>query len=161
MRMPKKNEHRDVFLRVRIYEKCSSHNHKTIKQHSKQTNTPRPIPSVIIILQTNTMTIVGKLAIKLPFASGRFVIVVRLRPRTFTNLPSASGNLIANFPLVMLLLIIKHDNECFNEYLKYDYKRCRLISILNIRILIRMNNYTMPHVFYQIYVTPRDILWLT
>ena len=36
MRMPKKNEHGDVFLRVRIYEKCSYHNHKTIKQHSKQ-----------------------------------------------------------------------------------------------------------------------------
>ena len=48
--MPKKNEHRDVFLRVRIYEKCSSHNHKRIKQHSNQTNTPRAIPSVIIIL---------------------------------------------------------------------------------------------------------------
>ena len=31
MGMPKKNEHRDVFLRVRIYEKCSSHDHKTIK----------------------------------------------------------------------------------------------------------------------------------
>jgi hypothetical protein len=45
MRMPKKNEHGDVFLRVRIYEKCSSHNHKTIKQHSKETNTPRVIPS--------------------------------------------------------------------------------------------------------------------
>ena len=36
MRMPKKNEHGDVFLRVCIYEKCSYHNHKTIKQHSKQ-----------------------------------------------------------------------------------------------------------------------------
>jgi hypothetical protein len=36
MSMPKKNEHRDVFLHVRIYEKCSYHNHKTIKQHSKQ-----------------------------------------------------------------------------------------------------------------------------
>ena len=34
--MPKKNEHGDVFLRVRIYEKCLYHNHKTIKQHSKQ-----------------------------------------------------------------------------------------------------------------------------
>ena len=34
--MPKTNEHGDVFLRVRIYEKCSYHNHKTIKQHSKQ-----------------------------------------------------------------------------------------------------------------------------
>ena len=51
MRMPKKNEHRDVFLRVRTYEKCSTHNYKTIKQHSNQTNTPRAIPSVIIILQ--------------------------------------------------------------------------------------------------------------
>jgi hypothetical protein len=30
------NERGDVFLRVRIYEKCSYHNHKTIKQHSKQ-----------------------------------------------------------------------------------------------------------------------------
>ena len=29
--MPKKNEHRDVFLCVRTYEKCSSHDHKTIK----------------------------------------------------------------------------------------------------------------------------------
>jgi hypothetical protein len=48
MRMPKKNEHGDVFLRVRIYEKCSSHNDKTIKQHSKQTNTPRVIPSAIM-----------------------------------------------------------------------------------------------------------------
>jgi arginine deiminase len=72
MRMPKKNEHGDVFLRVRIYEKCSSHNRKTIKQHSKQTNTPRAIPSVIIILQTNTMT---------------------------SREISDSGNLIANFPL--------------------------------------------------------------
>ena len=36
MRMPKTNEHGDVFLRVHIYEKCSYHNHKTIKQHSKQ-----------------------------------------------------------------------------------------------------------------------------
>ena len=36
MRMPKTNEHGDVFLRVRIYEKCSYYNHKTIKQHSKQ-----------------------------------------------------------------------------------------------------------------------------
>ena len=68
MRMPKKNEHGDVFLRVRVYEKCSSHNHKTITQHSNQTNTPRAIPSVIIILQTNNMStrLLGKLAIKLP-----------------------------------------------------------------------------------------------
>jgi hypothetical protein len=48
--MRKNNEHGDVFLRVRIYKKCSSHNHKRIKQHSNQTNTPRAIPSVIIIL---------------------------------------------------------------------------------------------------------------
>jgi hypothetical protein len=65
LRMPKKNEHGDVFLRVRIYKKCSSHNHKTIKRHSNQTNTPRAIPSVIIILQTNNMTR-GKLAINCP-----------------------------------------------------------------------------------------------
>jgi hypothetical protein len=45
MRMPKTNEHGDVFRRVRIYEKCSSHNHKTIKQYSKETNTLRAIPS--------------------------------------------------------------------------------------------------------------------
>ena len=38
----------------------------------------------------------GKLAIKFPDAEGRFV--------TFTNLPEAKGNLIANFPLVMLLV---------------------------------------------------------
>jgi hypothetical protein len=55
MRMPKKNEHGDVFLRVRIYEKCSSHNHKTIKQHSKETNTPRAIPSATMYLQTKRM----------------------------------------------------------------------------------------------------------
>ena len=49
--MPKKNEHGDVFLRVCIYEKCSYHNHKTIKQHSKQTNTPRAIPPATMYLQ--------------------------------------------------------------------------------------------------------------
>ena len=47
-----------------------------------------------------------ELAIKFPDAEGRFVKVRGRSPRTFTNLPSASGNLIANFPLVMLLLII-------------------------------------------------------
>ena len=51
MPMPKKNGHGDVFLRVRINEKCSFHNHKTIKQHSNQISTPRAISSVIIILQ--------------------------------------------------------------------------------------------------------------
>jgi hypothetical protein len=45
--MPKKSEHGDVFLRVRMYEKCSFHNHKTLKQHPNQTNTSRAIPSVI------------------------------------------------------------------------------------------------------------------
>ena len=46
----------------------------------------------------------GKLAIKFPDAEGRFVKVRGRSPRTFTNLPSASGNLIANFPTVMLLV---------------------------------------------------------
>ena len=50
MCMPNNNEHGDVFLHMRIYEKCSSHNNKAIKQHSNQ------IPSVIITLQTNNMT---------------------------------------------------------------------------------------------------------
>ena len=40
----------------------------------------------------------GKLAIKFPDAEGRFVKVRGRSPRTFTNLPEASGNLITNFP---------------------------------------------------------------
>ena len=46
---------------------------------------------------SNNMTR-GKLAIKFPDAEGRFVKVRGRSPRTFTNLPEASGNLIANFP---------------------------------------------------------------
>jgi hypothetical protein len=55
MRMPKTNEHGDVFLRVRIYEKCSYHNHKTIKQHSKQATHHARLPSATIYLQTKRM----------------------------------------------------------------------------------------------------------
>jgi hypothetical protein len=58
MRMPKTNEHGDVFLRVRIYEKCSYHNHKTIKQHSNLglrghliTNFPQSMRLLIIIVK--------------------------------------------------------------------------------------------------------------
>ena len=40
------------------------------------------------------------------FASGKFVKVFRLRPRTFTNLSSAPGNLIA----MLLLMNIKRVN---------------------------------------------------
>ena len=46
--------------------------------------------------------------------------VLGFRPRTFTNLPSASGNLIANFPLVMLLLI--RNQEC-NETISLRSRR--------------------------------------
>jgi hypothetical protein len=55
MRMPKTNEHGDVFLRVRIYEKCSYHNHKTIEQHSKQATYHAAIPSATMYLQTKRM----------------------------------------------------------------------------------------------------------
>jgi hypothetical protein len=55
MRMPKKNEHGDVFLRVRIYEKCSYHNRKTIKQAFKTGNTSHGIPSATMYLQTKRM----------------------------------------------------------------------------------------------------------
>jgi hypothetical protein len=51
----------------------------------------------MLILISNNMTR-GKLAIKFPDAGGRFVKVQGRSPRTFTNLPEASGNLIANFP---------------------------------------------------------------
>ena len=56
------------------------------------------------IFISNNMTR-GKLAIKFPDAEGRFVKVRGRSPRTFTNLPEASGNLIANFPTIVMLLV--------------------------------------------------------
>ena len=50
-----------------------------------------------LLIISNNMTR-GKLAIKFPDAEGRFVKVRGRSPRTFTNLPEALGNLIANFP---------------------------------------------------------------
>ena len=56
MRMPKTNEHGDVFPRMRIYEKCSYHNHKTIKQHSKQATHHARFPRLrTMYLQTKRM----------------------------------------------------------------------------------------------------------
>jgi hypothetical protein len=51
--LPKTNEHGDVFLRVRIYEKCSYHNHKTIKQHSKQATHHARFPQLSCIYKLN------------------------------------------------------------------------------------------------------------
>ena len=49
------------------------------------------------IIISNNMTR-GKLAIKFHDAEGRFMKVQGRSPRTFTNLPEAKGNFIANFP---------------------------------------------------------------
>jgi hypothetical protein len=39
-----------------------------------------------------------------------------------------------------LIDMIKHDYKCF-EYFKHDYNRCRFITILYIKKIIRMHLY--------------------